>query len=100
MPGAPTGVTASAGDTTATVNWTAPASDGGYAITGYAVTFSPGGLIGSSSGSQTTAAVTGLTDRTPYTFTVTASNSIGTGPSSSPSTRVTPIGRRPWWGTC
>ncbi len=93
VPGAPTGVTASAGDTTATVNWTAPSYDGGYAITGYTVTSSPGGLIGSSSGSQTTATVTGLTDGTPYTFTVTATNSIGTGPSSSPSTPVTPIGR-------
>ena len=93
MPGAPTGVTASAGDTTATVNWTAPSSDGGYAITGYTVTSSPGGLIGSSSGSQSTATVSGLTDGTPYTFTVTATNSIGTGSSSSPSTPVTPIGR-------
>ena len=38
VPGAPTGVTAVAGDGTAQVSWTAPSSDGGSAITDYEVT--------------------------------------------------------------
>ena len=87
-PGAPTGVSAVAGDGTATVSWTAPVSNGGSAITGYVVTSSPGGLTGSTSG--TSVAVNGLTNGTPYTFTVVASNVAGPGPASAPSTAVTP----------
>ncbi|WP_460712665.1 hypothetical protein, partial [Nocardioides dilutus] len=41
VPGAPTGVTATAGDAQAMVSWTAPSSDGGSALTGYTVTSSP-----------------------------------------------------------
>jgi hypothetical protein len=35
--------------------------------------------------------ITGLTDGTPYTFTVTATNAAGTGPSSAASNQVTPV---------
>src|SRR5207245_10439865 len=38
VPGAPTGVTATAGHGSATVSWIAPASTGGSAITSYTVT--------------------------------------------------------------
>ncbi|WPC43962.1 beta strand repeat-containing protein [Clostridium sp. JS66] len=88
VPGAPTGVSATAGDGQATVSFTAPASDGGSGITGYTVTSNPGGFTGTGSGSPIT--VSGLTNGTAYTFTVTATNGVGTGAASSASSSVTP----------
>jgi hypothetical protein len=87
-PGAPTVVSAIAGNSQATVTFTAPVSNGGAAITSYTVTSSPGGLTGTGSASPIT--VTGLTNGTSYTFTVTATNSVGTGSASAASNSVTP----------
>lgn len=87
-PGAPSAVAAVAGDSRATVSWTAPASDGGAAISGYTVTASNGG--GSCTTSTTTCEITGLTNGTGYTFTVTATNSVGTSAASSASSSVSP----------
>jgi hypothetical protein len=91
-PGAPTGVTATPGNGSAMVSWTAP-GNGGSPITGYTVT----PFIGSTaqtpvpvSASATSTTVSGLTNGTSYTFTVTAANAIGTGPASAPSPAVTP----------
>jgi len=86
-PGAPTGVTATAGNAQATVSFTAPASSGGAAITSYTATSSPGGLTATGAASPLT--VTGLTNGTSYTFTVTASNG-STGPASAASGAVVP----------
>ncbi|MHB9119156.1 MAG: beta strand repeat-containing protein, partial [Burkholderiales bacterium] len=85
-PGAPTIGTATAGDTQATVTFSAPASNGGSAITGYTVT-SSGGQTASASSSPIT--VTGLTNGTAYTFTVKATNGT-TGAASAASNSVTP----------
>lgn len=90
VPGAPTAVSASAGDGNAAVSFTAPSSTGGATITSYTVTASPGGLTASGSASPIT--VSGLTNGTSYTFTVTATNSVGTGSASSASSAVTPAG--------
>jgi hypothetical protein len=88
VPGAPTGALAMPGDGQAAVNFSAPASNGGSPITSYTVTSSPGGLTASGSGSPIV--VSGLTNGTSYTFTVTATNGAGTGPPSTPSNAVTP----------
>jgi hypothetical protein len=87
-PGAPTIGTATAGDTQASVTFTAPASTGGAAITGYTVTANPGGATGTGAGSPIT--VTGLTNGVAYTFTVTATNSAATGAASAASNSITP----------
>jgi hypothetical protein len=88
VPGAPTAVHATAGDGSATVSWTAPASNGS-AITGYAVTSSPGGKTCTTTGALS-CSVSGLTNGRAYTFTVTATNGVGTGPASAASNSVTP----------
>ena len=87
-PGAPTIGTATAGNAQASVTFTAPVSNGGSAITGYTVTSSPGGLTATGTASPIT--VSGLTNGTAYTFTVRATNSVGTGPASAASNSVTP----------
>jgi 6-phosphogluconolactonase (cycloisomerase 2 family) len=88
VPGAPTIGTATAGNGSASVSFTAPTSDGGAAITGYTVTSSPGGFTGTGSTSPIT--VAGIVNGTAYTFTVTATNSVGTGSASIASSAVTP----------
>jgi len=86
VPDAPTQVTAVSGNGQATVSFTAPAPNGSP-ITLYTVTSNPGGIT--ATGTASPIIMTGLMNGTAYSFTVTATNAVGTGPASAPSNSVT-----------
>jgi titin len=80
-PGAPTGVKAAAGNTTADVSWTAPPA-GGSPVTGYTVTATTGTgttpvATAKALPTATTASLTGLTNGTTYTVSVVANSAAG-----------------------
>lgn len=89
-PATPSAPGATSGNAQASVTWTKP-DDGGSTITGYTVTSSPDGQTCSTNDADTlSCVVTGLTNGTAYTFTVTATNDVGTSTPSSASNSVTP----------
>ena len=86
-PEAPTNVSAVPGNAQATLAWTAPVNTGGKPINSYTVTGAPGG--GCTTSGATTCVITGLTNGTPYSFNVIASNEVGDSPAGN-SNSVTP----------
>jgi len=95
VPGTPTSLVASGGNAQASLSWAAPASNGGTAITDYAVQFSSNGgatwtTFADGTSTATSATVTGLTNGTAYVFRVAAANAVGTGEYTSASSSVTP----------
>jgi len=91
-PATPAAPTATAGITSATVTWVAPATNGS-AITSYVITPYLAGVAQSTRSFDTTATsrtLTGLTAGGSYTFTVSAVNAYGTSPPSAASAAVVP----------
>ena len=88
-PSSPGAVSAVGGNAQAAISWSA-ASANGSPVTGYSVTASPGGASANTNGATTSTVMSGLTNGTSYTFTVTATNAAGTSPPSAPSNAVTP----------
>ena len=96
VPGAPTGLTATAsGSNRIDLSWTEPADDGGSAITGYRIEVSPNGnsnwtdRVANTNSTSTTYAHTGLDAGTTRYYRVSAINSVGTGAASSTANATT-----------
>jgi N-acetylneuraminic acid mutarotase len=90
-PGAPVAVSASSRDRSALVTFAPPLNDGGLSIRQYTITASTGQTATTAAG-RTFATVNGLKNGRRVTFTVTATNALGTGPASAVSNAVTPMG--------
>ena len=97
VPGAPTGLTATAsGTSTIDLTWNAPSDDGDASITGYKIEVSPNGsssswsdLVANTNNTTTTYAHTGLSAGTTRHYRVSAINSVGTGAASSTANATT-----------
>ena len=96
VPGPPVIGTATASfeGASASVTFSPPASNGGSPVTSYTVTAAdstnPAHGRETVSGASGPITVSGLTNGDSYTFTVTATNAVGTGPASPPSNAVVP----------
>ena len=86
----PQDVTATPGEASALVSWSAPASSGSYSVTAYLATSSLGGRTCLVSVPARECEVVGLTNGTSYTFTVQALTGAGWSAPSDPSNAVTP----------
>jgi hypothetical protein len=86
VPGTPTNVIARSSSTRVRVSWTAPASNGGDAITAYRVYSTPAGLHCTTS--ATSCVITNESTPKSYLFTVVAQNAVGLSPHSLRSNRV------------
>ncbi|MCI4336736.1 MAG: fibronectin type III domain-containing protein [Thermoplasmata archaeon] len=94
LPTVPGGLTASAGNTTAALTWTASTGASGYPVTGYNVLWSTAAIGPWTAGPSATglsATVSGLTDGTTYYFVVEATSSAGNSPVTA-SKSATPLG--------
>jgi len=83
IPGKPTISATEPGNNSVLVRWRAPSATGGASVTSYTVVASPGGNSCSTTGAVLFCTVTGLDNGTTYAFTVTATNSAGTGSASA-----------------
>ena len=97
VPGAPTGLSAAPNGTTGIdLSWTAPADDGGSAITGYKIEVSTDGgatwtvLVANTGSTDTTYAHRGLTAGSTRHYRVSAINTIGASAASNTANANTP----------
>ncbi len=99
VPAAPASLTVAPGDAQVTLTWTAPASDGGSAVTGYEYTSNADAATpawtdvpdsGAGGANETAYTVTSLDNNTTYAFAVRAENANGQG-AATPALRAVPV---------
>ena len=95
VPGVPGYLTATPSDEEVALVWSAPADDGGAAVTSYEYRYArggsvPGGTPWQSAGLNLERTVTGLTNGQQYAFEVRARNRVGAGPARAAT--ATPVG--------
>ena len=95
-PGSPTGVTPTRQNSQVLLSWSAPASNGGSALTDYIIEYSSDSgsnwlTFTDSVSTSTSTTVTGLSNGTGYVFRVSAKNVVGPGSPSSTSNEAIPI---------
>jgi len=83
IPGKPTISATEPGSNSVLVRWRAPSATGGASVSNYTVVASPGGNSCTTGGAVLFCTVTGLDNGTTYAFTVTATNTAGTGTASA-----------------
>ena len=94
-PSAPQGLSAAGDDGRLELSWSAPASDGGSAVTGYSV-YVGGEKVADLGADATSYVVTGLTNGTSYDVSVTARSAAGEGAAAT--TSATPPRASRLWG--
>lgn len=90
VPGVPTNLVASPGNSSISIAFTAPTSTGGSAITSYTATCSAAGIAKTGAAAASPISVSGLTNGVAYSCVVAAVNAVGTGAASG-TTIATPI---------
>lgn len=88
LPSAPASITGTAGQAQVTLDWTAPASNGGTAVTSYTLQRATDsgfttGLVTTTGLTGLTTTVTGLTNGTAYYFRIAAVNAVATAASTT-----------------
>jgi hypothetical protein len=88
-PGAPTSLQGTIGNGSVALSWTAPASDGGSAITNYTVEYTPsGGSAVTVTAASSPYTLPSLTNGTSYSIRVAANNAVGRGSYTTAITRT------------
>ena len=93
LPGPPQGLSATPGDATVSLAWSAPSSNGGSPVTNYRIyrgTSSNGETLLATIGNLLTYSDTAVTNGVTYYYQVTAVNSVGEGPRSNEAS-ATPV---------
>ena len=86
VPGAPSITAISASNAELSITFAPPASDGGSAVTSYSA--SCGASTTTATGASSPLKITGLTNGTTYSCTVSATNEVGSGPASAAQTGI------------
>ena len=95
VPSAPQGLSAAGDDGRLELSWSAPASDGGSAVTGYSV-YVGGEKVADLGADATSYVATGLANGTSYDVSVTARSAVGEGEAAT--TSATPPRASRLWG--